>query len=69
MTRSRSSARQPQDRHLADRSQRERFIETARELGCDEDEEAFKAKLKRIAKSAAKPATTKGTRAKTQSKG
>jgi hypothetical protein len=29
--------------------QSERFIETARELGCDEDEAAFDEKLKRIA--------------------
>jgi hypothetical protein len=28
--------------------QRRRFIETARELGCDEDEAAFDEKLKRI---------------------
>jgi len=30
-------------------SQSERFITTARELGCDEDEAAFDEKLKRIA--------------------
>jgi hypothetical protein len=29
--------------------QSKRFIETARELGCDEDEAAFDEKLKRIA--------------------
>jgi hypothetical protein len=29
--------------------QHKRFIETARELGCDEDEAAFDEKLKRIA--------------------
>ena len=34
-------------------SQSENFIRKARELGCDEDEAAFEAKLKRIAK--AKP--------------
>ncbi len=34
-------------------SQRARFIETARELGCDGDRDTFEAKLKRIAK--AKP--------------
>lgn len=33
-----------------DASQSDRFIETARALGCDEDEEAFKAKLGKIAK-------------------
>ena len=30
--------------------QRQRFIETAKELGCDESEEAFDATLRRIAK-------------------
>ena len=34
-------------------SQRGRFIEAARELGCDDDKDAFEAKLKRLAK--AKP--------------
>jgi hypothetical protein len=38
-------------------SQADRFIETARELGCDEDEAAFEEKLKRIA--TAKPRATK----------
>lgn len=33
-----------------DRPQRDRFIEAARELGCDEDEAAFKAKLAVIAR-------------------
>jgi|ERR1700720_3136719 hypothetical protein len=43
--------------------QSQRFIETARELGCDEDEAAFDEKLKRIAtvkpksRRASKPAT------------
>ncbi len=37
------------------KSQRERFIETARELGCDEDEAAFDEKLKRIATAKPKP--------------
>ena len=32
------------------KSQHERFIETARELGCDEDEAAFDNKLRAIAK-------------------
>ena len=31
-------------------SQRDRFIKAARELGCDEDEAAFKAKLAVIAR-------------------
>lgn len=30
------------------KDQHERFIETARKLGCDEDEAAFDEKLKRI---------------------
>jgi hypothetical protein len=33
----------------SEKDQRQRFIETARELGCDEDEAAFEEKLKRIA--------------------
>jgi hypothetical protein len=32
------------------RAQRDRFIEAARELGCDEDEAAFKGKLAVIAR-------------------
>ena len=32
-----------------DPDQSKRFIETARELGCDEDEAAFEEKLRRIA--------------------
>ncbi len=32
------------------KSQRDRFIEAARELGCDEDEARFKAKLAAIAR-------------------
>ena len=39
------------DKKLEDQSKR--FIETARQIGCDEDEKAFDEKLKRIAK--AKP--------------
>jgi hypothetical protein len=35
------------------KSQHQRFMETARELGCDEDEVAFEKRLKKIAK--AKP--------------
>jgi hypothetical protein len=31
-------------------SQPDKFRQLARELGCDEDEEAFKAKLRQIAK-------------------
>jgi hypothetical protein len=38
--------------------QHRRFIETARELGCDEDEAAFDEKLKRIATGKAKTKTS-----------
>jgi hypothetical protein len=37
-------------RNMPSSDQSHRFIETARELGCDEDEAAFDEKLKRIAK-------------------
>lgn len=39
--------------------QHKRFVETARELGCDEDEAAFEEKLKRIA--TAKPVTKRAS--------
>lgn len=32
-----------------DADQQRRFVETARELGCDEDEAAFDEKLKKVA--------------------
>lgn len=35
---------------LAEKDQKQRFIDTARELGADEDEKAFADKLRRIAK-------------------
>lgn len=38
------------------KAQHERFIETARQLECDDDEEAFKAKLGKIAKAKVEPA-------------
>ena len=42
------------------RTPSDRFIETARSLGCDEDEEAFRAKLREIVKQRPKnPAPTK----------
>ena len=40
-----------------DSDQSRRFIEAAREFGCDEDEEALKARMKRLAES--KPAPLK----------
>ena len=42
-----------------DEAQRKRFIETARALGADEDEAAFKAKLAVIARQKAKPDSEK----------
>lgn len=41
---------QPFGEYKPPKSQQERFIEKARELGCDEDETAFRDKLRRIAK-------------------
>jgi hypothetical protein len=37
------------------RDQHQRFIETARQLECDEDKERFEEKLKRIATATPKP--------------
>lgn len=42
-----------------EKSQSQKFIDKARELGCDEDEKAFAGKLKRIAKAPANVATDK----------
>jgi hypothetical protein len=48
-----------------DPEQYKRFVETARELGCDEDEAAFEEKLRRIATVKPKPkATTNAKRAR-----
>ena len=41
----------------APKPQRDRFIEKARELGCDEDEGRFNATLKRVAKAEPKKDT------------
>ena len=42
------------DEHMSkaaeQRDQHQRFVETARELGCDEDPEAFKRAVRQIAK-------------------
>ncbi len=46
----------PQKPKPDDPEQSKRFIETARELGCDEDEAAFDEKLRRIATAKPKPA-------------
>jgi hypothetical protein len=52
-----------------DTQQHKRFIETARELGCDEDEAAFDEKLKRIAtaKPSKPPAKETATRKRSRS--
>ena len=42
-------------RKAEDKAQHQRFIETARQLECDEDKERFEEKLKRIAKAKPKP--------------
>jgi hypothetical protein len=43
------SKREPSSAKLADSKQSERFIRTARELGCDEDPEAFKRVVRKLA--------------------
>ena len=42
------------DQNQKTKPQRDRFIEKARELGCDEDEGRFNETLKRVAKAPAK---------------
>jgi len=42
---------------MTEKTQRERFEETARQLECDEDEAKFNADLKKIAKAKAKSET------------
>jgi hypothetical protein len=44
-------------KRISPADQHKRFIETARDLECDEDKERFEAKMKRIAK--VKPNTPK----------
>jgi len=39
---------------MDDRSQRQKFIDTARELGCEDDEKAFAEKLRKVAKGSVK---------------
>jgi hypothetical protein len=43
----------------ADKSQIEKFQDLAREIGADEDEEAFKAKVQRVASAARQPKVEK----------
>lgn len=55
------------DKRKQDQSdQSRRFIETARALGCDEDEAAFDEKLKQIA--TAKPKSRPGSKSTTSGK-
>jgi len=56
----------PKPRRKDDPDQSKRFIETARELGCDEDEVAFDEKLRRIA--TAKPQKLRRSRPHTAPK-
>ncbi len=51
-TKSRSSANHTKTRQASE--QHRRFVETARELECDEDKERFEANLKKIATAKAK---------------
>lgn len=48
----------------ADKNQAERFKQVARELGCDESEERFNERLKRIAKQ--KPKAKDGQKSKSE---
>ncbi len=50
----------------ASQSQKDKFIETARALGCDESEEAFAEKLKALA--SVKPMTNEGVKKKAKKK-
>ncbi|MBY0408500.1 MAG: hypothetical protein K2Q01_12480 [Rickettsiales bacterium] len=43
-----------------DKQQVDKFIETAKELGCDESEAAFNEKLKKLAKQQPEPEKPKG---------
>jgi hypothetical protein len=53
MTKSLSSDSRPRSPRVEESDQHKRFIETARQLECDEDQERFEKKLGKIAK--AKP--------------
>lgn len=48
-------SQQKSSKTAAKTSQRQKFIEKARELGCDEDEAAFERTLKRIVPRKSKP--------------
>jgi hypothetical protein len=43
---------------MKEKTQKQLFIEKARELGCDEDEAAFKERLRKIAKAVPEPKKT-----------
>lgn len=57
---------EPKAQKRSEPTQRQRFIKTARELGCEENEQAFDAALKKVAK--AKVARPKGEAKKTKAK-
>jgi hypothetical protein len=57
----------PKPPRTDDPDQSQRFIEAARELGCDEDEDAFKTRLKRLAET--KPAPLKSLPKRERRKG
>jgi hypothetical protein len=58
-------SKQKDTRETKSQSQRAKFVKTARELGCEEDEKAFDAALKKVATTGAskisksKPSTSK----------
>lgn len=45
-----------------DKLQKDKFIEAAKQLGCDESEAAFNEKLKKLAKQQPEPEKPKGKR-------
>lgn len=56
----RTQHQRPIPQKVSQAEQQERFRQTARDLGCDEDEKAFDEKLKKIATQKPKPPTKKG---------
>ena len=55
----RSSKKRDHTRQVMPDKQSRRFIEKARELGCDEDEAAFEKKLKKLANAKPPPKSRK----------
>jgi hypothetical protein len=62
----RKKSQSPRQAQADTREQHERFVEVARDLGCDEDEEAFDKALKKIASE--KPPASVQKRKRTPSK-